>query len=137
MRVWVSDLHYHLAMALRAVGVGLTAVAWASALGSEAQQSGDVRSYALVAAGGVAVLIVQWLTAPPPSFSVVELVRPLERDIVFVAREQARGDQDRLQRLVAEMALLAATRIRGGANLPRDRRAWLRALLRLAETDQA
>jgi hypothetical protein len=136
MRVWVADLTYHLAMALRAVGIGLAAVAWASALGSEAQQSGDLRSYALVATAGLAVLVVQWLTAPPPSFTVVGLLRPLERDIVFVAREQARGDMDRMQLLVAEIAGLAAVRIRGGANLPRDRRAWLRALLRLAETDQ-
>jgi hypothetical protein len=96
-----------------------------------------MRAYAVVLAAAVSTLVVQWLTAPPPSFTVVSLVRPMERDIVFVAREHARGDLERVPPLVAELAVLAAARIRGGANLPRDRRAWLRALLNLAETDQA
>ena len=137
MRVWAADLRYHLAMALRAVGVGAIAVGWASALASEAQQGGDLRSYALVGSAFVAVVVVHWLTLPPPSYTVVELLRPLERDIVFVAREHAREDSERMHVLVAELVALAALRIRGGANVPRDRRAWLRGLLRLAEADQA
>ena len=137
MRIWLADLNYHLAMALRAVGLGLIAVGWASALASEAQHSGDVRAYALVGAALVTVVVVQWLTVPPPSYTVVDLLRPLERDIVFVAREHARGDTEHMHVVVAQLAALAALRIRGGANLPRDRRGWLRMLLRLAESDQA
>src|SRR5205085_8810559 len=62
VRVWVEDLKYHLAVAMRAVGVALAAVAFASALGSEAQQNADIRSYLQVATMVVAVLVAQWLT---------------------------------------------------------------------------
>ena len=50
MRVWVEDFNFHLARALRVVGVGLAAVAWASVIGSEAQQPADTRAYLQVAA---------------------------------------------------------------------------------------
>ena len=133
MTIWVEDLKYHLAMALRAVGIGLTAVAWASVLGSEAQQTADVRAYAQVGAAVLSVVIVQWLTALPPSTSVAELLRPFERDILFVARERADGDGERAQALAGQITALAAARIRRGGNLPRDRRAWLRALAQLVE----
>lgn len=137
MRVWVEDLKFHLVMALRAVGVGLAVVAWTSALASEAQQSADVRAYAEVAAAVIAVLVAQWLTSEPPSVTVVDLLRPLERDIVAVARERSPGDAEGMQLYIARLTALAAVRIRQGANIPRDRREWLRALSRLAEADQA
>jgi hypothetical protein len=137
MRVWVEDLKFHMAMALRAVGVALAVVAFASVLGSEAQQSSDIRSYAQVGAAIVTLLVVQLLTFLPPSATVAELLRPFERDIVAVAREGARGDSDRIDLLIARITALATVRIRQGANLPRDRRAWLRGLLRLAEADEA
>ena len=132
MRIWLEDLKYDLAMALRAVGIGLGAVAWASVLGSEAQQSADVRAYAQVGAAVLSVCIVQWLTALPPSANLVDLLRPLEREVLAVARERSGGDAERAEALARRITDLAAERIRGGANVPRDRRAWLRVLARLA-----
>ena len=134
MTIWVEDLKYHLAMALRAVGVGLAAVAWASALGSEAQQNADVRAYAQVGAAVLSVCIVQWLTALPPSTSLAELLRPFERDILAVARERAGGDTERARVLAGQITALAAARVRRTGNVPRDRRAWLRTLAGLVET---
>lgn len=132
MRLWVEDLKYDLAMALRAVGIGLGAVAWASVLGSEAQQSADVRTYWQVGAAVVSVGVVQWLTALPPSANLLDLLRALQRDALAVARQQTAGDAARSQRLVERMTELAAERIRRGSNVPPDRRAWLRLLARLA-----
>jgi hypothetical protein len=132
VRIWLEDLKYDLAMALRAVGIGLGAVAWASVLGSEAQQSADVRAYAQVGAAVLSVCIVQWLTALPPSANLVDLLRPLEREVLAVARERSGGDAERAEALARRITDLAAERIRGGANVPRDRRAWLRVLARLA-----
>jgi hypothetical protein len=135
MRVWVEDLTFQLARALRVVGIGLAAVAWASVIGSEAQQTAtaDTRAYAQVAAAIVAVIVAQWFTGLPPSANAVDLIRPFERDIVAAARDRAGGDVERMQMLAARIATLAVVRIRRGANLPRDRRAWLRALAHLAE----
>jgi hypothetical protein len=132
MQVWVEDFKFDLARALRTVGVGLAAVAWASVLGSEFQQSAEVRAYAQVAAAIVAVCISQWFTRLPPSAMVVDLVRPFEKDILAVAREQARGDVERMEFLTARIATLAVIQLRRGGSLPRDRRAWLRSLARLA-----
>jgi hypothetical protein len=132
VRVWVEDFKFDLARALRAAGVGLAAVAWASALGSQAQQSADVRTYAQVAAAIVGVSISQWFTRLPPSATVVDLLQPFERDILAVAREQARGDDERMHFLAARISMLAAVRLRRGGSLPSDRRAWFRSLGRLA-----
>jgi hypothetical protein len=138
VRVWVEDLKFHFAHALRAAGIGLAAVAWASALSSEAQQNVDVRTAVQVASAIVGVCISQWFTGLPPSATLVDLLQPFERDILAVAREQARGDAQRMEFLIARIATLAAVRIRRGANVPvRDRRAWLRALGRLAVLRQA
>ena len=136
MRVWVEDVRFDLTMALRAVGVGIAAVAWASALSSEAQQSSDIRSYAEVAAIVVSVLVVHLLTWMPPSATVRDILKPLERDIIAIAREHAGKDPELLQLYIARITALATVRIRKGANVPRDRRAWLRALARLTEIDQ-
>src|SRR3982074_3245611 len=132
MRVWLEDLKFQLAVALRAAGIGLAAVAWASVLGSEAQQNADVRSFALVASAIVSVAICQWFTGLPPSATIVGLLRPFERDLIAVAREQAAGDAVRLEMLVTRIATLAAVRIRRGGTVPHDHRAWLRTLARLA-----
>jgi hypothetical protein len=133
MRVWLEDFKFHLAMALRVVGIGLAAVAWASVLSSEAQQNADVRSLAQVVAAIVSVCVAQLFTGRPPSATIVDLVRPFERDILAVARERARGDPEQADFLTARIATLAAVRLRRGADLPRDRRAWLRVLARLTE----
>jgi len=136
MRVWLADFRFHLAMALRAVGVGLVAVAWASALTSEAQQVSDTRAYIQVAAALVSLVVVHLLTHLPPSWTGAGLLEPMERDITAVAREQAAGDSARQAEYAVALRALATERIRHGANVPRDRRAWLRGLLRLAESDQ-
>jgi hypothetical protein len=135
MRVWVEDLTFQFARALRVVGIGLAAVAWASVIGSEAQQPADTRAYAQVAAAIVAVLVTQWFTGLPPSATGVDLIRPFERDILAAARDRAGGDVERMHMLAARVAMLAVVRLRRGANLPSDRRAWLRALTRLAGED--
>jgi hypothetical protein len=133
MRIWVEDFKHHLAMALRAVGISLGAVAWTSVLGSEGQQSADVRGYAQVGAAVLSVCIVQWLSGLPPSASIDDLLRPLQRDILTVARERAAGDPAQAKLLARRIADLAAERILRGANPPRDLRAWLRALAQRAE----
>jgi hypothetical protein len=132
VRLWIEDLQFDLAGAMRASGVGLAAVAWASVLGSEAQQSETVRAYAQVAAAIVGVCVSQWFTRLPPSATTVDVLRPFERDILAAAREQARGDDERVYFLAARMAMLATVRLRRGGSLPRDRRAWFRSLARLA-----
>jgi len=137
VRVWLEDFKYHLTMASRAVGLGLIAVAWASALASEAQQVNDTRAYAEVAAACVTLLIVHLLTRLPPSWTATDLLKPLDRDIQAVARERSGGDPKLQAEYVAAIRALATTRIRNGANVPRDRRAWVRQLSRLAEVNQA
>jgi hypothetical protein len=137
MRVWLTDFQFHLTMAARAVGVGLVAVAWASALTSEAQQISDTRAYIQVAAAVASLVVVALVTPLPPSWTGSQLLKPLERDITAVARERADGDPARQAEYTAAIRRLAIERIRDGANVPRDRRAWVRALSRLAESDQA
>jgi hypothetical protein len=137
MRVWVEDLRYHFAMALRAVGIGIVAVAWVSTLTSEAQQSTELRAYLEVGAAVLSVLIVQIFTQLPPSANVKQLLRPMQRDINAVARERAGGEPRLQAEYVAAISALAAERIRAGANIPRDRRRWLRTLSDLADADQA
>jgi hypothetical protein len=121
---------------MRAVGLGLIVVAWASALTSEAQQITDTRAYIQVAAAGVCLVLAHALTRMPPSWTGADLLKPLERDIRTLAQERARGDAAAQAEYVALMRALVIDRIRGGANVPRDRRAWLRALSRLAEVDE-
>jgi hypothetical protein len=135
MRVWLADLTFHFARALRVVGVGLAAVAWASVIGSEAQQNADMRTYGQVAAAIVAVVVAQFFTGRPPSATVVDLIRPFERDILAAARDKAGGDVERQQMLAARITTLAVVRIRRGGHVPRDRRAWFRALASLAGDD--
>jgi hypothetical protein len=136
MRVWEEDLKFHFARAARAVGIGLAAVAWASVLSNAALQSAEVRSMAEVAAACIGVALSQLFTGLPPSARVVDLLQPFERDILAIAREQAHGDTERMEFLVARIAALATVRVRRGADMPaRDRRAWFRALGRLADSE--
>jgi hypothetical protein len=135
VRIWVADLAYYLARALRSAGIGLAAVAWASALASQAQQFNDLRSYALVGSAVIGVLISQWFAGLPPSARPLDVVRGFERDIVAVARELARGDHGLQHALVLRIATLAVERLRGGSNVPNDRRAWLRVLARASADD--
>jgi hypothetical protein len=131
---WLEDLKFHFARALRAVGLGLAAVAWASALSSEAQQSADARTVVQVAAAIAGVCVSQWFTGLPPSATGVDLLQPFERDIRAVAREQARGNPEHMQFLLARITAIATFRIRGGARLPAGaRRDWVRALGRLVD----
>ncbi|HEV7663589.1 MAG TPA: hypothetical protein VGQ62_08650 [Chloroflexota bacterium] len=132
MRLWVDDFKFHLAKGLRCAGIALAAVAWASVLGAEAQQSADVRTLGLTVSAIVAVVIAQLFTGLPPSASVIGIVRSMERDIVTAARERAGGDSQRLQELVARISSVAAVRISRTGKVPSDRRAWLRALAGLA-----
>ncbi len=137
MRVWVEDFRYSFAVALRAVGVGIVSVAWASALSSEAQQASDPRAYMELAALVVSLVVVHVLAALPPSATITDLLKPMERDITAVARERAAGDTSRQAEYATAITALATERLRHGANIPRDRRRWLRALSRLADADQA
>ena|SRR5437870_4748944 len=135
MRVWLEDFNFHLARALRVVGIALAAVAWASVIGSEAQQNADSRAYAQVVAAIVAVVVAQWFTRLPPSATGVDLIRPFERDILAAARDRAGDDVERMYVLAARIAMLAVVRLRRGGHLPSDRRTWFRALARLAGED--
>jgi hypothetical protein len=90
---------------------------------------------AQVGAAIVAVCVAQLFTGQPPSATIVDLLRPFERDILAVAKERAHGDPELADFFAARIAALAAVRTRRGADLPRDRRAWLRALARLAGDD--
>jgi len=136
VRLWVEDLTFYLGRVLRVVGVAMAVVAWASVLGSEAQASADLRTAAIVLSAIGAVLIVHlFFVGLPPSSRLVEVVRSLERDLVAAAREVAGRDAERLQDVVARMAALASVRISRSGNVPRDRRAWLTLLARLAAQD--
>jgi hypothetical protein len=97
--------------------------------------SADVRTVSQVAAAIVGVVISQWFTRLPPSASAADALRPLEKDILAVAREQAHGDPERMRLMTARIMMLAVVRLRRGGNLPGDRRAWLRTLARLAGED--
>lgn len=127
MRLWVADFAFYLARALRSVGLALAAVAWASALASEAQQYNDLRSYAIAACAMIGVLASQWFAGLPPSARPLDLVRGMERDLLAVARE--------VRVSPAELATVAVERLQHGANVPKDRRSWLRGLARLADQD--
>jgi hypothetical protein len=129
MRIWLDDAMFHLANALRSVGVGLATAAWTSVLSAHLQLPTDVRTYAGIGLSLFAAAATHvFFGARPPSMTVVELLQPLERDILAVARERAGGDGEAVRFLAARVAAQAAVGVRQGARLPRDRRAWLRSL---------
>jgi hypothetical protein len=129
MRLWLDDGMFHLANALRSVGVGLATAAWTSVLSAHVQLPTDVRTYAGIGLSLFAAAVTHVIFgARPPSMTVVELLQPLERDILAVARERAGGDAETIRFLAATVAAHAAVGVRQGGRLPRDRRAWLRSL---------
>ena len=67
--MWVEDARFHLLRALRSVGVGLAAAAWASVLSSEAQLGDETRAYVGIGASLVATLISQCVGSRPPSLA--------------------------------------------------------------------
>jgi len=120
---------FHLAQALRSVGVGLATAAWASVLTAHLQLSADLRTYAGIGASLLATALTQLLFGGrPPSMTVVDILQPIERDILAVAREQGKGDPEQVRYVAAHVVAQAAAGIRQGRKLPRDRRAWLRSL---------
>jgi hypothetical protein len=120
---------FHLANALRSVGVGLATAAWTSVLSAHVQLPTDVRTYAGIGLSLFAAAATHLLFgARPPSMTVVELLQPMERDILAVARERAGADPEIVRFLAASVAAHAAAAIRQGVRMPRDRRVWLRAL---------
>jgi hypothetical protein len=120
---------FHLATALRSVGVGLATAAWVSVLTAHIQLPTEARTYAGIGASLLAAAATHVLFGTrPPSMTVVELLRPLERDILAVAREHAAGDQEKVRYIAAALTARAAADIRHGRRLPGDRRAWFRAL---------
>lgn len=129
MRIWLEDATFHMGAALRAVGVGLATAAWVSLLTAHIQLPTDARTYAGIGASLVATALTQILFGNrPPSMTVVDLLQPIERDILAVARERAAGDPEELRFVAAQVVAQAAVGIRHNRPLPRDRRAWLHSL---------
>jgi len=129
VRIWLEDGTFHLAAALRSVGVGLATAAWVSLLTAHIQLPTDARTYAGIGASLVATALTQILFGgPPPSMTVVDLLQPHERDVLAVARERSAGDPEELRYVAAQVVAQAAEGIRHGRPMPRDRRAWLRGL---------
>lgn len=136
MRIWLDDGMFHLANALRSVGVGLATAAWTSVLSAHVQLPTDVRTYAGIGLSLFAAALTHIVFgARPPSMTVVELLKPLERDILAVARERAGGDPETVRFLAATVAAHAAAAVRQGVRVPTDRRVWLRSLAAQAPLD--
>jgi hypothetical protein len=133
MTLWVIDAQFHLANALRSVGIGLATAAWISVLTAHIQVPGDARAYFGVGATLLATAAAQvfWGTWPP-SQTVVELLRSYERDILFAARELSGGDAEHARLLAARIAVCAAAALRKEQRMPADHRAWFRCLGRQA-----
>lgn len=128
MRLWVDDAMFHLANALRSVGVGLATAAWVSVLTAHVQLPADARTYAGIGASLFAAALTHlFFGSQPPSMTVVDLLKPMERDMLAVARERSADPED-VQFVAAALAARAAADIRHGRRVPRDRRAWFRAL---------
>jgi len=136
MPLWLDDVVYHLGLALRAVGVGLAAVTWVSFLTLHVQSPTNTRAYFMLAATLIGVFVVQLLGGLPPSVTVVDLLQPLERDVLAVAREKARGDSEAVHFLAARIATHAAVAVRNGNGVPKDRRAWFRTIAQSAVDDR-
>lgn len=132
MRLWLADLRFCLAQAARVVGIALAAIAWASVLGSEAQLGTDLRALLTVVASVAAVLIAQAVTGLPPSARIDAIVRAWRQDIELAVRDVVGQDAGRRAELIPRCTALAIARIERTGRLPRDKRAWLRVIARLA-----
>ena len=122
MPVWLQDLKFHVAVAIRSVGVGLMAVAWTSSLTAPAPVPADFRVFLILAAALVGIVASQLLTGRPPSLSARVLLQPYEKDLVAVAKAQAPSDPQRLLDALARY-VVRTFRVRGA--LPADHRTWL------------
>lgn len=133
MTLWVIDAQFHLANALRSVGVGLATAAWVSVLTAHIQLPGDIRIYVGVGASLLATALAQLLWGGwPPSRNVADLLRTYERDILAVAREEADNHPLRTRELAVKIAACATAEVRKGRRIPAEQRAWFRCLGRQA-----
>ena len=132
----MADLRFCVARCLRVVGIALTAVAWASVLGSEAQQTSDQRALLTVAAAVLSVVIGHLFTGRPPSARVAELVGGWQKDVTSLAREVLGGDDRRVPDVAQRSIALAIARIEMTGRVPYDRRSWLRLVVRIAASDR-
>jgi hypothetical protein len=133
MTVWVIDAQFHLANALRSVGVGLATAAWVSVLTAHIQLPGDVRIYVGVGLSLLATALAQLMWGrSPPSGNIVELLRTYDRDILLAAREASGGNPAHARQIVVWIAVCAAESLRREQRMPADQRAWFRCLGRQA-----
>jgi hypothetical protein len=129
MPLWLEDATFHFANALRGVGVALAAVLWASMLSLHLQwPAANQRVYLLLGSLVLGALVTHFFGGLPPSATVVDLLQPHERDMLAAARERAGGDPERMYFLAGRLAVHAAVSVAHGASVPKDRRAWFRAL---------
>ncbi len=128
MGLWLQDARFHFGMALRGVGSGIVALAWTSVFATAAGFSGEQRTYVLMGICVAVTLVAHGFGGLPPSFTLVGLLRSLEKDLVAAARERSGGDPRAFQELVARIAAHAAARVGQGVDVPGDRRAWFRLL---------
>ena len=67
--LWLADAAYHLGHALRSVGCGLAAAAWASVVTAHLELSADLRAYIGIGALGAGVATAQLFGGRPPSIA--------------------------------------------------------------------
>jgi hypothetical protein len=115
---------------LKSVGVGLATAAWVSVLTAHLQLPTDVRTYAGIGCSLLATAVAQVFLGRPPSMDLLEVLRLLERDLLAVAREfcPTPGDPDAVRVVATRIAAQAATALQHSGRVPRDARAWFRAL---------
>jgi hypothetical protein len=131
MPLWLEDATFHFANALRGVGVALAAVLWASMLSLHLQwPAANQRVYLLLGAVVLGTVVMHFFSGLPPSAKVVDLLEPLERDLLAAARERAAGDPEKVYFLAARLATHAAVSVAHGTSVPKDRRGWFRAMAR-------
>lgn len=128
MTLWVIDAEFHLAHALKSVGVGLATAAWVSVLTAHLQLPADWRTYAGIGCSLLATAVAQVFLGRPPSMDLVAVLRPLERDLLAVARELSQGDREAAQVVASKIAMHATTELQRNGTVPRDARAWFRSL---------
>src|SRR5918992_1522646 len=105
MPLWLEDATFHFANALRGVGVGLAAALWASMLSLHLQwPAASQRAYLLLACLVLGALVMHVFGGLPPSATVVDVLQPLERDMLAAARERARGDPEKMYLLASQLA---------------------------------
>ena len=132
MAAWWEDGRFHLAHAGRAVGLGLVALAWTAVFLSQLRVVGRDRVIVLLAVMLLTVAISQLLARRPPSLTVVDMLSPLDKEMLSVAREQAKSDRAAQQRIVHYLRGYAMQYFAQRGALPRDRQRWFRLLAQRA-----